>query len=144
MRPSLVLALTLSSIAHVGCNPFYSVEQSDVERGYRWISRGEYLQAVNTFKRALEEHPDSGLATLGLADALAEGGRGREAIPTYTLALERLSASGLATESPNMGAEQVIGEKFFSYQNQGLKFPHGVAAYVYFRRGLAYEAIVRR
>jgi len=27
------------------CNPFYSVEQSDVERGYRWIGRGDYSSA---------------------------------------------------------------------------------------------------
>jgi tetratricopeptide (TPR) repeat protein len=143
MRTSVVLVLTLSAITLAGCNPFYSVEQSDVERGYRWISRGDYVQAVDTFKRTLERHPSSGMATLGMADALAEAGRNREAIPSYTLALERLSASGLATEAPNLGSEQVVGEMFFSYQNQGLRFPYGVAAYVYFRRGMAYEAIVR-
>ena len=138
------MTVLVAAAALAACNPFYSVEQSDVERGYRWISRGEYGRAMDTFRHTLEDHPSSGLATLGMADALAEAGRSREAIPKYTEALEILAAAGLASEEPNTGVEQVVGRRFFSYQNQGLPFPHGLTAYIYFRRGLAYETIVKR
>ncbi|MCA0175099.1 MAG: tetratricopeptide repeat protein [Proteobacteria bacterium] len=127
-----------------GCNPFYSTEQSDVERGYRWIARNDYGQAMATFRQALERDPESGLATLGFADALADSGRNVEAIPVYTRALERLRMAGLASDVPHTGPTQVIGQALFSYQNQGLRFPHGVAAYAYFRRGLAYDVVVKR
>ncbi|RFC32356.1 MAG: hypothetical protein DID92_2727745349 [Candidatus Nitrotoga sp. SPKER] len=35
-----------------GCNPFYSVEQSNIERGYRLIEHDQYDQAISTFEQA--------------------------------------------------------------------------------------------
>lgn len=144
MRRTALLALAVGTAILSACNPFYSVEQSDVERGYRWISRGEHSRAIETFGRTLVNYPKSGVATLGMADALVEAGRHREAIPKYTEALELLTVTGVATVEPNSGVQQVVGDRTFSYQNQGLRFPHGLTAYIYFRRGSAYEAIVRR
>ena len=140
-RFSVLVALLLA-LAVSACNPFYSVEQADVERGYRWISRGDYDRAISTFQHALSNDPNSGLAHLGMADAFAESRRELNAVDMYTKALPLLSAAGhtkIAASEP-----QAIGERFFSYQNQGLAFPHGVAAYVYLRRGIVYEALARR
>ena len=126
------------------CNPFYSVEQSDVERGYRWIGRGDYTQAIAAFQHAIFNYPNSSLAHLGLADAFAEAGRELNAVEMYTKALPLLKADDYAVPEKTPGGEQTIGARFFSYQNQGLRFPYGVEAYLYFRRGLAYEALLQK
>lgn len=126
------------------CNPFYSVEQSDVERGYRWIRRGDYTQAIATFQHTISNYPNSSLAHVGLADAFAEAGRELNAVEMYTKALPLLKADGHAVPEKTTGGEQTIGARFFSYQNQGLRFPYGVEAYVHFRRGLAYEALLKK
>ena len=106
-------------------NPFYSVEQSDVERGYRWIGRGDYTQAIAAFQHAIFNYPNSSLAHLGLADAFAEAGRELNAVEMYTKALPLLKADGYAVPEKTPGGEQTIGARFFSYQNQGLRFPYG-------------------
>ncbi len=49
--------LVLTSLA--GCTPFYSVEQLMVERGYRWIRRGEMERAIATFEMTLKKYPQS-------------------------------------------------------------------------------------
>ncbi len=127
----------------VGCSPFYSVEQSSVERGYRWMGRGEYARALSTFQTTLRDYPDSGLATLGTADALAEARRYSEAVAKFTSALVLLKASGQLDSGNGHMGEQTIGKRTFSYQNQGLRFPHGVEAYLYFRRALSHEALAK-
>jgi len=91
-RFSVIVALLLA-IAVSACNPFYSVEQSDVERGYRWISRGEYDRAISTFQHTLGNYPSSGLAHLGMADAYAESQRELNAIDMYTKALPLVRAA---------------------------------------------------
>lgn len=143
MRLSVVVAVVGSALLVAGCNPFYSVEQSTVERGYRWIGRGEYDRAISTFQTALRDYPDSGLATLGKADALAEAQRHRDAVAAYTDAISLLWKSGHFDSVGTPGQTQTIGERSFSYQNQGLRFPYGIEAYVYFRRALSYEALAR-
>jgi len=126
------------------CNPFYSVEQSDVERGYRWIRRGDYKHAIATFQHTISNYPNSSLAHVGLADAFAGAGRELNAVEMYTKALPLLKADGHTVPDKTTGGEQTIGARFFSYQNQGLRFPYGVEAYVHFRRGLAYEALLKK
>jgi tetratricopeptide (TPR) repeat protein len=130
------VAITLGVCVAAACNPFYSVEQSDVERGYRFLRRGEFSLAISTFQRTLGSYPNSGLAHLGLADGFSASGRELDAIDMYTRALP------LFTDAPR--GEQTIGKKTFSYQNQGLTFPYGVAAYIHFHRGLAYEALAKK
>lgn len=144
MRHIFLFAVLLCAVAATACSPFYSVEQSSVERGYRWVRRGDYIQAISTFQYAIRDYPESGLAHLGLADALVEDCREREAIAAYTKALPLLRANGFATPASAAVDGQTIGKRPFSYQNQGLRFPHGVEAYVYFRRALSFEAIARR
>ena len=143
MRLLPVLAGLLGVFAISACNPFYSVEQSTVERGYRWIDRGKPEQAISTFEIALRDYPNSGLAHLGMADALAEARRYRDAVATYTKALPLLKTDGHIPSERIVGSEQTIGKRAFSYQNQGLRVPHGIEAYLYFRRARSYEALAR-
>jgi hypothetical protein len=140
----IAILILLLGTCSTACNPFYSVEQSDVERGYRWIGRGKAMQAVSTFEHTIRNYPNSGLAHLGLADAFAESRRELEAADMYTRALPLLKADEHATADTAPGSEQIIGKQFFSYQNQGLRFPWGVEAYVHFRRGLVYEALAHK
>ena len=127
-----------------GCNPFYSVEQSMVERGYRWVRRGEMDKAIDTFEMTIQEYPQSVLAHLGLADAFFEARKDREAVDSYTHALSLLEKTKPKSDGGTTGETEVIGERFFSYQNQGLKFPHGLEAYLYLRRGGAFESLATR
>jgi tetratricopeptide (TPR) repeat protein len=135
----LLVIMTLS-----GCNPFYSVEQSNVERGYRWIRRGENEKAISTFKQTIQKYPESVLAHTGLADALYEAKRDIEAIDSYNTAIDLLKKNKLASENKPSSEDEIDGKRFFSYQNQGLKFPHGLEAYLYFRRGTALKEIALR
>lgn len=140
---SAIVAVVGSALLVAGCNPLYSVEQSSVERGYRWIGRGEYDRAISTFQMAMRDYPDSWLATLGKADALAEAQRHRDAVAAYTDAITLLRTNDHFDSVAAPGQAQTIGERSFSYQNQGLRFPYGVEAYIYFRRALSYEALAR-
>jgi tetratricopeptide (TPR) repeat protein len=144
MRHTFLFAVLLGAVATTACSPFYSVEQSSVERGYRWVSRGNYTQAISTFQVAIRDYPESGLAHLGLADALVEAGRESEAIAAYTKALPLLRANGIVTPASAAVDGQTVGKRPFSYQNQGLRFPHGVEAYVYFRRAQSFAELARR
>ena len=139
-----LLTILLSACVTTACNPLYSVEQSNVERGYRWVSRGNYTQAISTFQHNLREYPNSGLGHLGLADSFTAVGQELDAVEMYNKALPLLRAEGHATPENAIGSAQRIGEKVLSYQNQGLRFPHGVEAYARFRRGVAYEALAKK
>lgn len=121
-----------------GC---YSVEQSTVERGYRWVRRGETDRAISTFQYAVRKFPDSVMAHVGLGDALFEAGKDQEAIEAYTAALARLESS--PPTSRKSGEVEIVGNPLVSYQNQGLHFPHGLRAYLFLRRGSASQAAAR-
>ena len=127
--------------ALAGCNPFYSIEQSMVERGYRWVRRGEMNRAIATFEMTIQNYPQSVLAHLGLADALFEARKDREAVDSYTRAISLLEKAKPKSEGGAPSEPEVIGKRFFSYQNQGLKFQHGIEAYIYLRRGDAFESL---
>lgn len=144
MRRLSALLLLLCAGLTSACNPFYSVEQSNVERGYRWIGRGNYDRAIDTFQRAVGDYPGSGLAHLGLADALFEAGRDIDAVEMYGKALPMLREQGNIAAADAATGRQTIGERSFSYQNQGLSFPHGVEAYLHYRRGIACEALAKK
>lgn len=136
-----LIPIGLLAIALMGCNPFYSVEQSGVERGYRWIHRGETDKAIATFETTIQRYPQSVLAHLGLADALFEKRKDREAVDSYTRAMFLLEKARPKSEGGTSGENEVVGKRFFSYQNQGLKFPYGLKAYLYLRRGGAFEGL---
>jgi tetratricopeptide (TPR) repeat protein len=136
-----LIQIGLLAIALAGCNPFYSVEQSGVERGYRWIHRGEMDKAIATFETTIQRYPQSILAHLGLADALFEKRKDREAVDSYTRAMSLLEKAKPESEGGASGENEVIGKRFFSYQNQGLQFPYGIKAYMYLRRGGAFEGL---
>ena len=134
---NLIIIQLLVVITISGCNPFYSVEQSNVERGYRWIHRGENERAIATFKQTIQKYPESVLAHTGLADALYEAQKDTEAIDSYSIAIDLLKKNKPASENKPFGEAEIVGKRSFSYQNQGLKFPHGLEAYLYLRRGTA-------
>jgi len=115
-----------------------------VERGYRWIYRGETDKAIATFDMTIQHYPQSLLAHLGRADALVEARKDRDAVELYSRAMSLLEQTKPKSEAGTPGETQVIGERFFSYQNQGLKFPHGLEAYMYLRRGGAFERLATR
>lgn len=139
-----LIPIGVLAAALAGCNPFYSVEQSMVERGYRWVHRGEMDKAIATFEMATQKYPQSVSAHLGLADALFEARKDREAVDSYTSAMSLLEKTKPKSDGGAPGETEVIGEQFFSYQNQGLKFPHGLEAYLYLRRGGAFEGLATR
>ena len=143
MKRRLILIGVLAT-AFAGCNPFYSVEQSMVERGYRWVHRGEMGRAIATFEMTIEKYPQSVLAHLGLGDALSEARKDREAADSYTRAISLIEKAKPKSEGGAPGETEVIGKRFFSHQNQGLKFPHGLEAYLYLRRGGAFESLATR
>jgi tetratricopeptide (TPR) repeat protein len=115
-----------------------------VERGYRWIHRGEMIRAIGTFEMTTQKYPQSVLAHLGLADALFEARKDREAVDSYTRAMSLLEKTKPKSEGGAPSETEVIGERFFSYQNQGLKFPHGLEVYMHLRRGSAFESLATR
>lgn len=139
MRRFWVFVALLIALGVSACNPFYSVEQSAVERGYRWIWRGKYDLAISSFHGTLINYPSSSLAHVGMADALMESRRELEAVDMYAKALSLLKSQGQYTLAA--GEPQTLGERAFSYQNQGLSFPYGIGPYVYLRRGIAYERL---
>jgi tetratricopeptide (TPR) repeat protein len=139
---NIIPALSLLFLAaFVGCNPFYSVEQSMVERGYRWVHRGEMDKAIATFEMTIDKYPQSVLAHLGLGDALFEARKDREAADSYTRAISLIEKAKPKSELGTSGETEAVGKRFFSYQNQGLRFPHGLEAYLYLRRGGAFESL---
>ena len=139
-----LISIGVLAIAIAGCNPFYSVEQSRVERGYRWVRRGEMDKAIATFELIIQKYPQSVLAHVGLADALFETRKDEEAIDSYTRAMSLLEKTKPKSDSGAPGETEVIGKRFFSYQNQGLKFPHGLEAYLYLQRGGAFKSLATR
>lgn len=112
-----------------------------VERGYRWIHRGQTDRAVTTFDGTIRKYPQSVLACTGLADALFEAERNRDAIDAYSRALALFES--VRPESKKDGEGEVVGHRAHSYQNQGLRFPFGLEAYLYLRRGGAYHALAK-
>jgi tetratricopeptide (TPR) repeat protein len=143
MKRRLILIGVLAT-AFAGCNPFYSIEQSMVERGYRWVRRGEMGKAIATFEMTIDKYPQSVLAHLGLGDALFEAYKDREAADSYTLAISLLEEAKPKFAGGAPGETEMIGKQFSSYQNQGLRFPHGLEAYIYLRRGGAFESLATR
>ena len=131
---SCILVLSLMG----GC---YSVAQSMVERGYRWIRRGETDKALSTFDATIKKYPKNVLAYTGRADALFEARRDREAITSYSQAIALLDEAKPKSVVGTRGEAEVIGERFLSYQNQGLAFPFGLEPYLYLRRGGAYHGL---
>jgi len=121
-----------------GC---YSVSQSMVERGYRWIRRGETDKALSTFDTTIKKYPKNVLAYTGRADALFEARRDREAITSYSHAIALLEEAKPKSVVETRGDAEVIGARFLSYQNQGLAFPFGLEPYLYLRRGGAYHGL---
>lgn len=117
-----------------GC---YSVEQSNVERGYRWIRRGQVDKAVITFSDNVRKYPESVLGYTGLGDALFEARKDQEAIDAYSRALALFEIA--RPESVSRDNVEIVGNRPLSYQNQGLRFPFGLEAYLYLRRGMAYH-----
>ena len=136
-----LIPIALLAIALAGCNPFYSVEQSGVERGYRWIHRGEMDKAIATFELTIQKYPQSALAHLGLADALFEKRKDREAVDSYSRAMSLLEKAKPKSEGGTPCEIEVVGERVFSYQNRGLNFPYGLKPYLYLRRGGAFEGL---
>ena len=120
-----------------GC---YSIEQSNVERGYRWIRRGQTDKAISTFSHTVSKYPDSLLGYAGLGDALFEARKNRDAIDAYSRAIAILEVA--KPKSVKRDTAEIIGNRPLSYQNQGLRFPFGLEAYLYLRRGMVYHALV--
>lgn len=119
-----------------GC---YSVEQANVERGFRWIRRGETEKALTTFNHTLRKYPESVPGHAGLGDALSQSRRQRDAIDAYSRALALRAVA--KPESVTRGSTEVVGKSLRSYQNQGLHFPFGLEAYLHLRRGMAYHEL---
>lgn len=113
----------------------YNVDESTIERGYRWILRGATERALSNFDTVIKGNPESVLAFTGRGDALLEAHRDREAVLAFSRAIE-LSEKAKSSVGRIHGRE-VIGYRFLSYQNQGFVFPFGLAPYLYLRRGLA-------
>ncbi len=132
----LLVAGSLLMTCLAGC---YSVEQSEVERGYRWIHRGKTDKALATFDSAIRKYPAGLLAHVGRADALFEAGRDQEAVTAYSDAIDLLKDR--RPESVIHGESETIGHRTLSYQNQGLRFPFGLEPYLYLRRGGAYHSL---
>lgn len=120
-----------------GC---YSIEQSNVERGYRWIRRGQTDKAISEFSHTVRKYPESVLGHTGLGDALYKAHRDQDAVDAYSRALTILAVA--EPESVKRGTAETVGNPFRSYQNQGLRFPFGLEAYLYLRRGMVYQALV--
>lgn len=110
-----------------------------MERGYRWVHRGETERALATFAYVLRQNPESALAQVGRGDACFEAKRDQDAISAYTQALALLARDPL--DPATDGDAETVGRRFLSYQNQGLVFPFGVTAYLYLRRGAAHHAL---
>lgn len=132
-----LVTILLIVVTLTGCNPFYSVEQSNIERGYRWLRRGENEKAIATFNHTIQNYPQSVLAHTGLADALFEARKDIEAVNSYNTAIDLLKKNVSISKNKPPGEAEIVGKRFFSYQNQGLDFPHGLEAYLYLRRGTA-------
>jgi len=114
-----------------------------VERGYRWIHRGNLDQASATFEMTIRKYPNSVLAHLGRADALFEACKDREAVDSYTNAIFLLEKDGPKPAGGAKNEAEVVGARFLSYQNQGLKFPYSLEAYIHLRRGHALEGLAK-
>ena len=136
LTPTVTCLVVLSLMG--GC---YSVEQSTVERGYRWIRRGETARALSTFDITIKQYPRSVLGYTGRADTLFEARRDREALTSYSHAIALLDEAKPKAVVGTRGDAEVIGARFLSYQNQGLAFPFGLEAYLYLRRGGAYHGL---
>jgi hypothetical protein len=80
----------------------------------------------------------------GMADALLEAHREESAVRSYSKALDLLRDRKVNPRSGSQDKAEVIGQLNFSYQNQGLTFPHGLEAYIYVRRGEAHENLSTR
>jgi len=118
LTPTVTCLVVLSLMG--GC---YSVEQSTVERGYRWIRRGETAKALSTFDMTIKQYPRSVLGYTGRADTLFEARRDREALTSYSHAIALLDEAKPKAVVGTRGDAEVIGARFLSYQNQGFAFP---------------------
>ncbi len=133
---ALICILGVGLIA--GC---YSVEQSNVERGYRWIRRGQTDKAVTTFRDNVHKYPESVLGYTGLGDALFEAKKDQDALDAYNRALALFEIA--RPESVSRDNAEIVGNRPLSYQNQGLRFPFGLEAYLYLRRGMVYHELAK-
>jgi tetratricopeptide (TPR) repeat protein len=140
MRRPMTL-FTIALVFLVGCNPFYSVEQSMIERGYRWIRRGEPDKAASTFQMTIKNYPESALGHIGLGDAFYAVGRYGDSVIAYSAAIMLIGETRARPEGGKQGEPGLVGQRTFSYQNQGLNFPHGAEAYAHLHRGYAYEEL---
>jgi tetratricopeptide (TPR) repeat protein len=140
-RPIALFAIALVFLA--GCNPFYSVEQSMVERGYRWIRRGQPDKAASTFQMTIRNYPESVLGQIGLGDAFYAIGRYGDCVISYSAAIMLIGKTRAHRGDAKHGEPELVGKRTFSYQNQGLNFTHGVEAYALLHRGYAHEELAK-
>ena len=84
------------------------------------------------------------MAHLGRADALFETQKYREAVDSYNTAIALLEKDKCPADNKTSSEAENTGKRFFSYQNQGLEFPHGLDAYLYLRRGIALKEMAGR
>ena len=136
--------ITVSLVALIACifQGCYSVEQSDVERGYRYIARGDYNTAIKIFSSVLKTNPENILALVGRGNALADNKEYIKAFVNYDRAIscwEHSQASEIARgDVVKTNTSETIGKKPFSYQNQGLTFKHGLGTSLYYLRGVCW------
>jgi tetratricopeptide (TPR) repeat protein len=119
------------------------VEQSIVERGYRWIARGDYNKAIETFSSALKMNPQNILALVGRGDALAEKKEYIKAFVDYDLAIScwehsQVSAEIAHSDVVKSNTSETFGKRPFSYQNQGLTVKYGLGTQLYYHRGVCW------
>lgn len=138
MKTLRALLWVVGVVLTAGC---YSVEQSNVERGYRWIRRGETDKAIATFSDTIGKYPQSVLGYAGLGDALFEARRDRDAIDAYSRALALYEVA--KPVSVTRDTTEIVGNPLRSYQNQGLRFPFGLEAYLYLHRGMVYHELAK-
>lgn len=74
----ILIAAILCSIS--GCQ---NSEDAGVDRGYRWLQRGNYNSAINTFTTVLEKNPTNKFALGGRGDSYAKKKEYEKALEDY-------------------------------------------------------------